>query len=475
MSENLAAKTITELAPLIESKEVSPVDVALSILDRVKKYDGEINSHIYIGTEEEVVAAAKAAEAEIATGDYKGPLHGIPLALKDIFSVKDEKTTIGSKIHKDLIADTDAAVVEKLKEAGAFFTGKLNLHEYATGGTNLNEHYGPCRNPWDTTKIPGGSSGGSGAAVAADLTIASLGTDTGGSIRIPSSANGIIGLKPTHGLVSKFGCFPLSWSLDHIGPMTKTVSDAAIMMQAIAGYDKRDATSIKVADVDYLAALVGDVKGKVIGIEEDYFFNEVDAGVAELVRAGIATLEELGAKIEIVKAPALKYAEYAEYMTFLGEAAMIHKRNMLERPEDFGPSVRDTLLIGSLVTADMYLEAQQIRKMMANDFAKIWEKVDVVIAPSTPILPYTIGDQTVLINGKEHRANHSLIRFNAPANLLGIPSLSIPCGFSQDLPVGMQIMGPALSETTLINIAYAFEQTNPLGGKKPELDFVLAK
>ena len=474
MTENLAGKTIGELAPLLENKVISPVEIACDVLNRVKTYDAEINSYIDVSPEEAVLTAAKQAEDEIAQGNYKGPLHGIPLALKDIFCFDGEKTTAGSKIHKDFTADYDAAVVAKLKEAGALFTGKLNMHEYATGGTNLNEHYGACRNPWDVTKIPGGSSGGSGAAVAADLTIASLGTDTGGSIRIPASACGIVGLKPTHGLVSKYGCFPLSWSLDHIGPMTKNVTDAAIMLQQIAGYDVRDTTSIKAPGETYVDALVGDIKGKVIGIEEDYFFNEVDSEVAELVKKGIATLESMGARVEPVKIPALKYAEYAEYMTFLGEAALIHQRNLRKLPEDFGPSVRDTLLLGNMVSSAQYLEAQQIRRLMALDFAAAWQQVDVLIAPTLPIVPFTIGEKNVLINGKEHAGNHSLIRFNAPANLLGLPSISVPCGFSQGLPVGMQIMGPALSESLLLNFAYAFEQTNPLNGAKPNLKFALA-
>jgi len=469
MADSLAMKTISELAPLIEKKEISPVDVAVDILERIKLFDNEINSYIYVTPEERVIELAKNAETEIVSGNYKGPLHGIPLALKDIFSVEGEVTTIGSKIHGDYIAEQDATVVQKLKESGAFFTGKLNLHEYASGGTTLNEHYGACRNPWDTSRIPGGSSGGSGAAVAADLTIASLGTDTGGSIRIPASANGIVGLKPTHGLVSKFGCFPLSWSLDHIGPMTKNVTDAAILLEQIVGFDSQDATSIKAPKTAYQEALTGDITGKIIGIEESYFFKEVDNEVAELVRQGIQTLEKMGAKIEIVKAPSLKYAEYAEFMTLFGETALIHKKNMLERPEDFGPSVRNSFLLANMITSDQYLEAQQIRRMMALDFEEIWSKVDAIVAPTMPIIPFKIGENRVKINGEEFSAHHSLGRLNGPANLLGLPSIAVPCGFAQDMPVGMQIIGAPLSEATLLNLAYAFEQSNPLQGRKPNL------
>jgi len=475
MTENLATKTIAELAPMIESKEISPVDISKSLLSRIEKYDGEINSYIEVTAEEQLLEKASKIEKEIMDGQYKGPLHGIPVALKDIFYIKGEKTTFGSKIHQNFIADQDATVIEKLKDSGAFLTGKLTMHEYAAGGTNSNEHYGYCRNPWDLSRIPGGSSGGSGAAVSADLTIASLGTDTGGSIRIPAAACGIVGLKPTHGLVSKFGCFPLAWSLDHIGPMTKSVTDAAIMLQQIVGQDKRDATSIIAPLVDYAASLTGDIAGKVIGIEEDFFFSDVDPDVEVAVKDAIKKLESLGAKVETVKIPSLKYANYAEYMTFLAEAALIHKKNMRLCPEDFGPSVRSTLLVGSLVETDHYLEAQQMRRLMALDFEQVWKQVDVLIAPTLPTIAYPIGDSTVTINGKDIPSNFSFIRYNIPANLLGLPSIALPIGLSNGMPISLQIMGPALSEATILNMAYAFEQVNPLAGMKPNLDAVFAQ
>src|SRR4051812_28106014 len=283
MSEVLAKKTISELAPLLQRREISPVEVTQSVLDRTKKLNDSINAYIDINNEKQVLQSAKLAEKEILKGSYRGALHGIPLALKDILYFKGEKVTMGSKIHQNFIPDSDATVVAKLKEAGALFTGKLNMHEYAYGGTTNNPHFGPCRNPWDLDRIPGGSSGGSGAAVASDMTIASLGTDTAGSIRIPASICGIVGLKPTHGLVSKYGCFPLSWSLDHIGPMTKTVEDAAILLECITGYDENDATSVKSSPFNYNKALTGDIKGRVIGIEEDFFFNMIDHDVDSLV------------------------------------------------------------------------------------------------------------------------------------------------------------------------------------------------
>jgi aspartyl-tRNA(Asn)/glutamyl-tRNA(Gln) amidotransferase subunit A len=467
MSEILAKKTISDLAPLLQKREISPVEVTKSVMDRVKKLNDSINAYIDINKEEQVINSAKQAEKEILKGDYRGALHGIPLALKDILYFKGEKVTMGSKIHQNFIPDFDATVVAKLKEAGTLFTGKLNMHEYAYGGTTNNPHFGPCRNPWNLDRIPGGSSGGSGAAVAADMTIASLGTDTAGSIRIPASTCGIVGLKPTHGLVSKYGCFPLSWSLDHIGPMTKTVGDAAILLQAITGYDENDATSVKATSANYIKSLTGDIKGKVIGIEEDFFFRMIDKEVDSLVRKGIRKLEELGAKIELVKIPSLQYSEFAEYMTFMAESALIHRNNLLERPEDFGEDVRKSLLMANIPMANDYLQAQQIRRRLSKEFSLMFEQVDVLIAPTLPVIASVIGEESVVINGQECSLTDTLIRLTSPANLVGIPSISIPAGFSKGLPVGMQIMGPAFSEELILNFAYAFEQTNPLKGLKP--------
>ena len=469
MSEVLAKKTISELAPLLQRREISPVEVTQSVLDRTKKLNDSINAYIDINNEKQVLKSAKLAEKEILEGSYRGALHGIPLALKDILNFKGEKVTMGSKIHQNFIPDFDATVVTKLKQAGALFTGKLNMHEYAYGGTTNNPHFGPCRNPWDLDRIPGGSSGGSGAAVASDMTIASLGTDTAGSIRIPASICGIVGLKPTHGLVSKYGCFPLSWSLDHIGPMTKTVEDAAILLECITGYDQNDATSVKSSPFNYNEALTGDIKGKVIGIEEDFFFNMIDHEVDSLVKDGIRKLEELGARIELVKIPSLKYSEFAEYMTFMAESALIHRNNLIERPQDFGEDVRASLLLANIPSANDYLQAQQIRRKISKEFSMVFEQIDVLIAPTLPVTASVIGEESVVINGQDCSLTDTLIRLTSPANLTGIPSISIPAGMSQGLPVGMQIMGPAFSEEVILNFAFAFEQTNPLKGLKPEI------
>ncbi|MGB6780285.1 MAG: amidase, partial [Planococcus citreus] len=299
MSNELAQKSIGELAPLIQSKQVSPVELTEQVLANVDLYDGEINAYISVQKEQALEAAAQ-AEQEIQSGNYRGALHGIPMALKDILYFKDEKATMGSSIHSEFVADFDATVVSKLKMSGVTFTGKLNMHEYAWGATTTNPHFGPCKNPWDLTKIPGGSSGGSGAAVASHMAIASLGTDTGGSIRIPASSCGIIGLKPTHGRISKYGCFPLAWSLDHIGPMTKTVYDAALLLELLSGYDPKDPTSIDRPAKNFSGLLESDAKDLVIGIEEEYFFKNVDSRVDEQVRHVLKQLEDEGAVIKPV-------------------------------------------------------------------------------------------------------------------------------------------------------------------------------
>ncbi|GEN34214.1 amidase [Aneurinibacillus danicus] len=468
MKRELAAKSIEELAPLLRDREVSPVEITEAVIHQTETYNKQINAYIKIDADAAMVAA-KNAEKEIMDGKYRGPLHGIPMALKDIFYFKNEVATMGSKIHKDFVPSYDATVVEKLKEAGVVFTGKLNMHEYAWGATTNNPHFGPCRNPWNLEKIPGGSSGGSGAAVAADMTIASLGTDTGGSIRIPASACGIIGLKPTHGRVSKYGCFPLAWSLDHIGPMTKTVRDAAIMLEIIAGYDDKDPTCINIPTTSYTSALNGDVSKLVIGINESYFFRDVDLDVEKNVRQGIRLLEEMGARVVTVDIPALEYAELAEMITITSEASAIHHQNLIERSQDFGDDVRVLLEFGELFSAVDYLQAQQIRHQLDLDFRKAFQSVDVLITPTLPFTPPSIGQDTLTLNGKEVNFLDHVIRFTGPENITGLPAISIPCGFSNGMPVGLQIIGPAFKEDVILNVAYAIEQTNLMKSKKPDL------
>ena len=468
MNEELAAQSIGELAPKLRDKQVSPVEVTEAVLANINAYDGEINAFIRV-QKEQALESARQAEQEIQSGNYRGFLHGIPMALKDILYFKDEPATMGSKIHEGFVADFDATVVSKLKLSGATFHGKLNMHEYAWGATTTNPHYGACKNPWDLSKIPGGSSGGSGAAVAANMTIASLGTDTGGSIRIPASSCGIIGLKPTHGRISKYGCFPLSWSLDHIGPMTKTVFDAALLLEVLGGYDPKDPTSVDRPTQNYSGGLNEEVKGMVIGIEEGYFFKNVDNRVNEAVQHTLQQLEKLGARIETVRIPSLAQAEFAELVTITTEASAIHHDNLVKQPEKFGDDVRFLLEVGELMSGVDYVQAQQIRRKLDLDFAAAFEKVDVLITPTLPFLSPPIGDSTVDINGQPLSFLDEVIRFTGPGNLTGLPALSIPCGVRDGLPVGLQIMGPAFQEEKVLNVAYAIEKLELMKGHKPDL------
>jgi len=371
------------------------VELTKAILDFAEESQPRINAYMAF-YREEALSQANEIEKEILQGQYKGMYHGIPMALKDNLYFKDKITTMSSKIHKDFISDYDATVVEKLRDAGVIFTGKLSMHEYAWGITNNNPHYGPVRNPWDLDKIPGGSSGGSGAAVAAGASVASLGTDTAGSIRIPSSACGIVGLKPTHGRVSKYGCYPLAWSLDHIGPMTKTVKDAAGLLEVISGFDHRDPTCIDVPTDNYVQQISGNSKDLVIGINEDYFFKDVDADIEKAVRASIQSLVDQGAKVEVVRIRSLQYAEWAELVTSLSEAAAIHHSDLQKRPQEFGDDIRLLFELGELPSAVDYLQAQQVRRQIKQEFNEIFNQVDVLITPTLPVVANTIGDESAM-------------------------------------------------------------------------------
>ncbi|MCG7277869.1 amidase [Corynebacterium imitans] len=461
MAKELLKKTVTEIAPLIRSQEVSPVELTQALLDHAHEQNEAINAYASF-RDEKALAEAKTAEDEIAAGQYRGPLHGVPLAIKDNLYVKDEVTTMASKIHKDFVSDADSTAVEKLREAGAVLTGKLNMHEYAWGIDNNNPHFGAVHNPWNLEKTPGGSSGGSGAAVAADMTFTTLGTDTAGSIRIPSAACGVVGLKPTHGRVAKFGCFPLAWSLDHIGPMSKSVSDAAITLQAIAGFDHRDPTCVDIPVGDYLSGLDDGVKGLVIGVEEDYFFRDVDSPIEKIIRDTIEDFVAAGAKLKTVKIPTLAHSEWAEYVTSLSEASAIHHENLQNRPDDFGDDIRFLFELGELFSAVDYLQAQQIRRKIKAEFSAALNEVDVIIAPTLPVMAPDIGSSTARLNGNDVDLVDNFIRFTGPSNLTGLPALSVPAGVVDGLPVGLQVIGRAFDEAKVLRVGAQVEQMRPV-------------
>ena len=465
MADELLNQSATAVGELIRTKQVSPVEVTRRALEYAHAKNDVINAFVSF-RDDAAMAEAEKAEKEIAAGEVRGPLHGVPMALKDNLYVAGEVTTMSSKIHGDFVSEHDATAVAKLREAGVVLTGKLNMHEYAWGIDNNSPHFGPVHNPWDLDKVPGGSSGGSGAAVASDMSYSTLGTDTAGSIRIPSAANGLVGLKPTHGRVAKFGCYPLAWTLDHIGPMSKTVADAAAMLGAISGFDHRDPTSVDVPVDDYLAGLGGDPKGLVIGVEEDYFFRDVDSEIERLVRARIDDLVSRGATVKKVQIPSLRYSEWTELATSLSEASAIHHQDLIDRPQDFGADIRFLFYLGELFSSVDYLQAQQARRQIKQEFTAALGDVDVIMAPTLPVMAPDIGSAVADLNGSPVDLVQAFIRFTGPSNLTGLPALTVPAGLNGDLPVGLQIIGKAFDETTLLRVGGYVEESDPMHGRR---------
>lgn len=469
MSEELAYKTISELSSLIQTKEISPVELTEAVLNRAERLNEKIHAYIHIHRDD-ALRDAKQAEQEINTGTYRGPMHGIPVAMKDMFAFKDWIRTMGSNIHPDKPAGYDATVVARLKEAGAIFTGTLHMTEYAMSGSS-NPKYGICKNPWNLDYFPGGSSTGSGAALAADMVIGSVGSDTGGSVRNPSSWSGVVSLKPTYGRISKYGVFPVSWTYDHLGPMGKNVKDVAHIFEAIAGYDPKD-SSTRAEQVPKISEhLSKDITGLTIGMDEEHFFSQIHPEVDSVVRKAIMRLEEMGANVKRVKVPYVEYTNFVEIVTAYSEAATIHQHSLRERPEDFGDDVQASLYFGHLFNSTDYTLAQHLRRKMTEGFTEVFREVDVLIAPSTPIPAPSFKDREKMFEKENNHVpdfKERGTRLSSPANAAGIPSISIPCGFVNDLPIGIQMMGKFFDEQTLFNIAYAYEQAYPLN-RKPDL------
>ncbi len=455
--------SVAEAARLISTRKLSPVELTEACLGRIERLEGRLNAFITV-TPDDALKASKAAADEIANGAYRGPLHGVPIALKDIFGLADVRMTAGSKILAENVVPEDAEATSRMKAAGAIILGKLNLHEFAFGATGVNPHYGSARNPWDTERITGGSSSGSAAAVASGECSAALGTDTGGSVRIPASLCGIVGLKPTYGRVSKRGVLPLSWSLDHVGPMTRTVEDAAIVLQRIAGHDVSDPSSADEPVPHYREALGDGVRGLRVGIPKQFFFENVDAEVENAVRSAIRLLEEMGAIVIEVEAPLISEIPGALTAIMLPEALAYHQPWMRERPEDYGDDVRYRLELGATYPAVQYVQAQRLRRKAVQTWRNhVFSQVDLIATPTTPIAASRIeeGDLQVTFN---------LIRFTNPFNFLGVPALSIPCGFTNEgLPIGLQLVGRWWEEATVLRAGHAFEQATDWHKRRPPL------
>lgn len=467
MTNELMCLTLAEVSELIKQKSVSPVEVTTQALEQIEQHADDLKA--FISHDPELaLAAAREAEQEIARGRYRGALHGIPIALKDNIYLRNQVTTMGSKIHRNFVPSYDATVAVKLRDAGAVILGKTNMHEYALGVTTDNPHFGTCRNPWDLDRTPGGSSGGSAAAVAGSMALGALGTDTSGSIRIPAAACGLVGLKPTYGRVSKYGCFPEAWTLDHVGALTGTVTDAAIMLDAISGYDVHDHTSVGTAPPEFRNALSTDIRDCVIGVEEEFYFHNIDDGIALIVRAGIDRLRELGATILPVKLPTLQHCVWALTIIDSSETTSVHEATLASRASDYGEDVRFLLECGTLPTAVDYVHAQQLRRRIQLDFAEAFKGVDAIISPTLPIRTPLIGETSSDINGTPFDTVESVMRLVGPANLVGLPSMSVPCGLLDGLPIGLELIGRPFGEQTILDLGLAFESTDPLDGAHPE-------
>ena len=467
---DLCFTSISEASALIESRELSPVELVEAHLARVEQTEPRLNAFITL-LADEALEQANAAEREIAAGNYRGALHGIPIGLKDLYYTKGVRTTVGSKILRDFVPGYDAAVTERFSEAGAVLMGKLQMHEFALGATSVNPHDGPARNPWNPGRITGGSSGGSGAAVGAGQCMGTLGSDTGGSIRIPAALCGIVGLKPTFGRVSRHGVYPLSSSLDTVGPMTRTVRDSAIMLNAISGHDPRDPSSANVPNQDFADGIESGVEGVRIGIPDDFFYDVIDPQVSEAICAASGVLAELGAVVERCSLPALNHALGISSAILVTEAAEVHLDNLRNRPQDIGADVRARLHLGAVTPAVDYLEAQRARAAYNAELADAMRKYDLLLAPAVATGAPGIHQEFVEISGKPENALSLMSRLTRPFNLTGQPTISVPCGFTGDgMPIGMQLAGRNWDESTVLRAAYAYEQAAEWRHRTPTLE-----
>jgi aspartyl-tRNA(Asn)/glutamyl-tRNA(Gln) amidotransferase subunit A len=460
----LTSLTLGDAADLVKQRKISPLELTRACLDRIEKVDGRLNSFATL-TAESALRQAQDAEEQIGRGDYRGPLHGIPIALKDLYETKGARTTAASKLLADNVPDEDCTVVKKFNTAGAVSLGKLNLQEWALGVTNMTSYFGPARNPWNPNRITGGSSGGSGAALSAELCFGSMGSDTGGSIRVPAALCGIDGLKPTYGRVSTQGVIPLSWSLDHAGPMARRVRDVAMLLQVVAGYDPADPASVDTPTDDYAAHLEEGVRGWRVAVADDDYHGDADPEVLQAVREAAKVFEQLGAKVSKVSFIQAEQARLACRKMLHADAAAFHYERLQATPQDFGPDVLPRLLDGASMPARDYAIARRKQAMWRRELETFFADYDILLMPTTPIVASACDDENAL----EH-ARAQLSRFTMALNMAGVPALSIPCGFnSEGLPMGLQIIARHWAEANLLRAGYAYEQATDWHLKRPEL------
>jgi aspartyl-tRNA(Asn)/glutamyl-tRNA(Gln) amidotransferase subunit A len=461
--------SMADLGRLIATKQVSPVEVVRAHLDRIAAVDSKLRAFITVCADS-ALESARAAEADLMAGRVVGRLHGVPWAPKDLYSTRGVRTTGGSKILADSVPSEDSTVVARLARAGAILLGKLNMHEFAYGPEGLNAHYGDARNPWsaDTHRITGGSSSGSGAAVAAGLAPGSLGSDTGGSIRIPASLCGITGLKPTYGRVSRAGVLPLSWSMDHVGPMTRSARDCALMLSVIAGYDPADPTTSVLPVPDYGAALTGDVKGLRVGLLRAHFTDPAAAEVRAAVEASAKQLEQAGAVVDEVNLTQVMHVATGSAVIVASEALAYHAPWMRSRPQDYQPDVRERLRLGVFVNGAHYVRAQQIRALVAREVDEALARRDVLLAPATPLVAPVLGEREAALGDGPSDVRAALLRCTRPFNFSGHPACAAPCGFTPGgLPIGLQIVGRPFDETTVLRVVDAYQRMTDWHTRRP--------
>ncbi len=450
-------RSIVELQQAIRTRQISPLELTQAYLDRIAALNPQLNAFITL-TAESALAEARAATEAVMRGDELGALHGIPLALKDLFDVRGVPTTAGSPLMKDNVAQADAFVTQQLRKAGAIFLGKLNMHEWALGVTNINPHFGPARNPWDTTRITGGSSGGSAAAIAAGLCAGTLGSDTGGSIRIPASLCGVVGLKPTYGRISTRGVIPLSWSLDHVGPIGRCVDDVALLFSVIDGYDDADPYCVR-GDAPRTAHHLPR-----IGVPDAYFFSDLHPDTARAYRAAIDTIGELGYPLIEVALPEFEVSEKASSKILLADAAAYHQARIAQQADRIGEDVLTRLRWGTEISGVEYALARRTQIEWRQKLDRLFETIEVLLVPATPHPASLIDDADPLALSKGN-----LTRFTRMFNLTGHPALVLPGGFTSDaLPIGLQLVGARWREEVVLQVARAYEQATPWHQRRPQ-------
>jgi aspartyl-tRNA(Asn)/glutamyl-tRNA(Gln) amidotransferase subunit A len=466
----LLTLTIAELAPKIRTREVSPVELTEAALAQAERLQPTLGSFITI-LHDTARKQAREQEAALMRGEYRGPLHGIPIGIKDNLATAGIRTTVGSKVLANNVPTEDAEVVRRCKEAGAIILGKENLEEFAAGATSNNPHYGAVHNPWKLDCVPGGSSGGSGANVAACVTFASLGTDLGGSVRLPGTFCGVVGLKQTFGRVSQRGLLVTSFNGDHIGPLTRSVRDSALMLQVIAGYDPLEPSTVPVPVTDYTARLGEAVGGLKMGMPTNHYFELLDPEVETAVRQALATLEKLGMELREVALPMMQYAG-ALRITGMADSVVTHEPFLATHRQDYGPDVLYRTLAGQFVLGRDYSKAMKVQRLIKEEHARVLQEVDVLVTPTAPVPAPPIGAKAVTLGGTAYQVRGPgsgvISRNTSPSNATGLPAITVPCGFTAaGLPIGLQLIGRPFEEALLLQVAHAYEAVSPARGRHP--------